>query len=339
MKGESRQERFGNQVHHPLGADLSAGGRYGANAPGYADRVQVSGEGQEQNGRSSGNVPDIYYAADEGIYVLPEGRDDLREFRNGPSGGPRLIRADEWLLEPQVLKLCDTWLTEEGRDGERAWQRLRLRLSSAAHRLLDSPGGAWTAVTLLHMPELSRRPARLAALRDAQLEALFTSLASLQREGQDGRLDLLAPYPAGPDEFAGIREFTERVAEELLGHAFAAACRVGALIAPDCPPAAAGEIARTADFLVVDGAAAVSAPAESAAHFVRAAEELAAAVRRVKPSAAVFAAGPPAAANMADLYAIGLRGIFCRPEQRTAVLLQAAGLIRRARQAPAERRE
>ncbi|WP_310552151.1 hypothetical protein [Paenibacillus glufosinatiresistens] len=185
----------------------------------------------------------------------------------------------------------------------------------------------WLAVALPSPPELEGAcGGRLGELQDAVLEALFLVLTDWQRAGGDCRLDLLAAYPASPAEFAAAREFIETVAEQTLGHRFAASCRIGALIAPDLAAPAAAEIGRTADFLVLDGAADEAAPEEAAARFACAAEDIAAAVRRVKPAAALLAAGPPAAAALADLYRIGLGGIFCAPAQRTEALLRAACL-------------
>lgn len=97
------------------------------------------------------------------------------------------------------------------------------------------------------------RKARRASGRAAR--SAFTAVAESQRQGGDCRLDLLVAYTASGAEFAAKREFIEFVADQTLGHAYAAACRIGALIAPDVEPAAAAEIARIADFLVLDGAA------------------------------------------------------------------------------------
>jgi hypothetical protein len=212
-------------------------------------------------------------------------------------------------------------------------QRIYYRLQAATTALLESPDGEWAAVTLLHPEELAAQPAKLAALQDAQLEALFTAVAESQRQGGDCRLDLLVAYTASGAEFAAKREFIEVVADQTLGHAYAAACRIGALIAPDVEPSAAAEIARIADFLVLDGAASELAPEGAAAEgFALAAGEILAAVRSVKPAAVVLAAGTPAASALADLYQIGFSGIFCSAGQRTEALLRAACLIWIARQ-------
>lgn len=124
---------------------------------------------------------------------------------------------------------------------ERILQRIYHRLRAAAADLLESADGVWAAVTLPYTAELAARPDRLATLQDAQLGALFAAALHSQRLGGDSRIDLLAPYPASLEEFAAQREFIEGVAEQTLGHAYAAACRIGALLAPDVGPAAAGE--------------------------------------------------------------------------------------------------
>lgn len=270
--------------------------------------------------------------------VLREGREErsaVRESSRSVQTGPCLIRSEEWLLEPELFCLYETWLScEEEQQANRILQRISYRLRAAAEELLESADGEWAAVTLLHPGGLAEaQPVKLAALQDAQLEALFTAVAECQRQGGDCRLDLLAAYTASAAEFAAKREFIEGVADQTLGHAYAAACRIGALIAPDREPAAAAEIARIADFLVLDGAAGEAAPEETAAEgFALAAGEILAAVRGVKPAAVVLAAGPPAAVALADLYRIGLSGIFCSAGQRTEALLRAACLIWIARQ-------
>ncbi|WP_150273431.1 hypothetical protein [Paenibacillus tepidiphilus] len=260
--------------------------------------------------------------------VLP-----LREEDGAYPAGPSLIRSESWLHEPETARIYRSWLAcEDEEQAARTLQRICYRLQAAAAALLDSADGVWAAVTLLQPPELAAAPARLAALQDAQLGALFAAVAEHLRLGGDSRTDLLAPYPASAGEFAAVREFIEDVADQTLGHAFAAACRIGALLAPEVRLAAAGEIARTADFLVLDGAADEAAPEAAAACFALAAGEILAAVRSVKPAAAVFAAGAPAATALADLYLIGINGIFCSANQRTEALLRAACLTWMARQ-------
>ncbi len=268
--------------------------------------------------------------------VLREGPGERPVQREEPGelpAGPCLIRSGEWLLAPGVNELYANWLfNETAEQEERILQRIYYRLRASAAALLESADGVWTAVMLPFMPELADQPARLAALQDAQLAALFSAVAERQRLGGDCRVDLLAPYPASAAEFASQREFIEGVAEQTLGHAYAAACRIGAVIPPDVERAAAGEIARIADFLVLDGAAAEAAPEDAAGGFAKAAEEVLAAVKRVKPAAALLAAGAPAAFALADLYRIGFSGIFCSAGQRTEALLRAACLTWMARQ-------
>lgn len=283
-----------------------------------------SGTAAEWHADGGSYLPPSLPGARPAFLVLPEGRNErpsLREPGNSVSG-PCLIRSEDWLN--RAGGLYDTWLkSADGEEASAALRRIGYRLRDEAFAL-DSP---WTAVSLPKTTELAARPDRLAELQDVILEALFRALGDRQRAGGDCRLDLLAPYPASGWEFAAAREFIESVAEQLLGHRYAAACRIGALIAPDTPPAAAAEIGRTADFLVIDGAAAEAAPAGPAAGFVSAAEGILAAVRGVKPAAVVFAAGAPAAEELADLYRIGLNGIFCGPAERTEALLRAACLV------------
>ncbi|MEK4210121.1 MULTISPECIES: hypothetical protein [Paenibacillus] len=270
--------------------------------------------------------------------VLREGREERLAGREGTrtaQAGPCLIRSEEWLLEPELFCLYENWLSSEDElQAARILQRISYRLRAAAAELLESPDGEWAAVTLLHPESLAvAQPAKLAALQDAQLEALFAAVAESQRQGGDCRLDLLVAYTASAAEFAAKREFIEDVADQTLGHAYAAACRIGVLIAPDVEPAAAAEIARIADFLVLDGAAGEHAPEETAAEdFALTAGKIFAAVTSVKPAAVVLAAGTPAASALADLYQIGLSGIFCSAGQRTEALLRAACLIWIARQ-------
>lgn len=267
--------------------------------------------------------------------VLREGEDHHSEAPKSQGvAGPCLIRGEEWLRRPELAALYHTWLhSEEGPESDRGLQRIYYMLRSAAFELLESSDGNWVSVTLAHTAELAAQPSKIAALQDAQLEALFTALGDRHMQGCDCRVDLLAPYPASIAEFVAMREFIETVAEQTLGHAFAAACRIGALLAPDAFHAAE-EIVRIADFLVLDGAADESAPESHAAAegFALAAGQVLAAVRRVKPAAVVLAAGAPAATALADLYQIGLNGIFCSADHRTEALLRAACLTWMARQ-------
>ncbi|MEK4060843.1 MULTISPECIES: hypothetical protein [Paenibacillus] len=340
MKGEQQQDHVRSNEERPfkynagdraIGVEMSQAASVASAAAEFID------EGERQKGMGPLNRAYFKRPGERPAFlVLRDGCEDRPLFREDAGTapvGPCLIRSEEWLNTPELAELYDSWLTGEDEvQTERTLQRIYYRLRAASLALLESADGAWTAVTLLCTPELAALPARLAVLQDAQLEALFSAVAESQRLGSDCRVDLLAPYPASAPEFAVMREFIEDVAEQTLGHAYAAACRIGALIAPGAHYAA-GEIARIADFLVLDGAACGRAPeASSAEGFARAAGEMLAAVRRVKPAAVVLAAGAPAAAALADLYAIGMSGIFCSAGQRTEALLRAACLTWMARQ-------
>ncbi|WP_379131262.1 hypothetical protein [Paenibacillus sp. sgz500958] len=311
MKGEHQQDGIRNNEERPLKYSTA-----------------------EQAGRLNRS----YFSRTERLpafLVLREGQDDRHAVSPGGGTavvGPCFVRGEEWLMRPEIAALYHTWLASEGGlEADRCLQRIYHFLRASAAELLESPDGGWVVVSLLRPEELAVQPSRLAALQDAQLEALFAAISERHMKGGDSRLDLLAAYPASGAEFAAQREFIENVAEQTLGHAFAAACRIGALIAPDAGQAA-GEIARIADFLVLDGAADEAAPGETAAEgFALAAEEILAAVRRVKPAAVVLAAGPTAAPALADLYLIGFSGIFCTASQRTEALLRAACLTWMAR--------
>ncbi|WP_410512383.1 hypothetical protein PaeBR_20620 [Paenibacillus sp. BR2-3] len=320
MKGERQQDGFRNNEERPL--KYSAGEQ-----DGYGISREMAGRFNRTYFSRTDNQP--------AFLVLREGGDDRRTAAAGGSAavGPCLVRSEEWLLRPELAALYNTWInSEDGSEADRGLQRIYYMLRSAAAGLLESSDGSWVAVTLPFTDELSRQPSRLAALQDVQLEALFTALGERHLQGSDSRVDLLAPYPASGAEFAAMREFVETVAEQTLGHAYAAACRIGALIAPDAVHAAE-EIGRIADFLVLDGAAGGPAPEHDAAAegFALAAGQILAAVRRVKPAAVVLAAGAPAVAALADLYLIGLNGIFCSADQRTEALLRAACLTWMAR--------
>lgn len=346
MKGEHQQDGFRSSEERPfkfmykagdraLGMEMSQAGSVASAAAEFITGVEQKDVVEPLN-RSYFKRPGEQSA----FLVLREGREErderltTREGTRSVQAGPCLIRSEEWLLEPELFCLYENWLSSEDElQTNRILQRIYYRLQAATTALLESPDGEWAAVTLLHPEELAAQPAKLAALQDAQLEALFTAVAESQRQGDDCRLDLLAAYTASGAEFAAKREFIEVVADQTLGHAYAAACRIGALIAPDVEPSAAAEIARIADFLVLDGAASELAPEEAAAEgFALAAGEILAAVRSVKPAAVVLAAGTPAASALADLYQIGLSGIFCSAGQRTEALLRAACLIWIARQ-------
>ncbi|KTD84425.1 hypothetical protein [Paenibacillus etheri] len=343
MKGERQQDGFRSSEERPfkfmyktgdraVGMEMSQAGSVASAAAEFITGVEQRDVVEPLN-RSYFKRPGEQSA----FLVLREGREErptVREGKKSVQAGPCLIRSEEWLLEPELFCLYENWLSSEDElQANRILQRIYYRLQAAATALLESPDGEWAAVTLLHPEELAAQPAKLAALQDAQLEALFTAVAESQRQGGDCRLDLLVAYTASGAEFAAKREFIEVVADQTLGHAYAAACRIGALIALDVEPSAAAEIVRIADFLVLDGAASELAPEGAAAEgFALAAGEILAAVRSVKPAAVVLAAGNPAAAALADLYRIGLSGIFCSVGQRTEALLRAACLIWIARQ-------
>ncbi|OKP86208.1 hypothetical protein A3844_14160 [Paenibacillus helianthi] len=340
MKGEREQEHNRNKEERPfkyLAGDRAIGVEMSQSASVASAAAEFIAEGERTSliepmhrayFRRPGERP--------AFLVLRDGREERTVLREEPGAlpaGPCLIRSGEWLFAPEVNELYAGWLfSETAEQEERILQRIYYRLRASAAALLESADGAWAAVTLPFMPELADQPARQAALQDAQLEALFASVAERQRLGGDCRVDLLAPYPASAAEFAAQREFIEGVAEQTLGHAYAAACRIGAMIPPDVERAAAGEIARIADFLVLDGAAGEAAPEDAAGGFAKAAEEILAAVQRVKPAAVLLAAGAPAAYALADLYRIGFGGIFCSAGQRTEALLRAACLTWMARQ-------
>ncbi|WP_405104436.1 hypothetical protein MHH28_18115 [Paenibacillus sp. FSL K6-1217] len=343
MKGERQQKDDPNKEERPFkynAGDRTLGVEMSQSATVASAAAEFLADGEPRKGKVN---RERTYSRRPGerqaFLVLRDGGGD-RSLQRGEPGvypaGPCLIRGEEWLHEPELSVLYSRWMScgeAEPAQAERLLQRIYHRLRAAAADLLESADGVWAAVTLLYTPELAARPARLAALQDAQLDALFAAALHSQRLGGDSRIDLLAPYPASLEEFAAQREFIEGVAEQTLGHAYAAACRIGALLAPDVGQAAAGEIARIADFLVLDGAAGEAAPGENAAEsFATAAAGVLAAVRRVRPAAAVLAAGAPAAYALADLYEIGLSGIFCSAAHRTEALLRAACLTWIARQ-------
>lgn len=341
MKGERKQDYMRNSEDRPFkynGADRMIGMEMSQSASVASAAAEFIIEGTPDKGMAPQNRTSLRRPGEVPAFlVLRDGTGERPLFREEASvfpAGPSLIRSEEWLQGPELSELYGRWLSGEGGElDNRILQRIYYRLRAASAALLESADGAWAAVTLPYTPALAAQPARLAALQDAQLGALFAAVADSQRRGGDCRVDLLAPYPASAAEFASQREFIEDVAEQTLGHAYAAACRIGALVAPDVPHAAAGEIARIADFLVVDGAACGAAPEEPAAGgFAQAAAGILAAVRSVKPAAAVLAAGAPAASALADLYRIGMSGIFCSAAYRTEALLRAACLTWMARQ-------
>jgi len=339
MKNEHQQNGFRNNEERPLkynaGDQAWDGISFSVSLKSASAEAGTVGEGRDMPERLNRS----YFSRTEqqpAFLVLREGEKERHTSTARSSGvaGPCLIRIEDWLLKPELAALYHTWMTsEQDSEKERALQRIYYNLRSMAATLLESLEGSWVAISLPYNAELSERPIRLNALQDVLLEALFAALGERHRAGSDNRVDLLAPYPASGAEFAEMREFIETVAEQTLGHAFAAACRIGALIAPDARRAAE-EIVRIADFLVLDSAACTAAPEDDAAAegFALAAGQILAAVRRVKPAVVVLAAGPAAASALADLYRIGLNGIFCSADQRTEALLRAACLTWMARQ-------
>ncbi|MDQ0196133.1 hypothetical protein [Paenibacillus wynnii] len=347
MKDEHQQDGFRSNEERPL--KFNAGDQAWDGVSFSVSLKSASAESESVGGsrETAERFNRSYFSRTElhpEFLVLREGENDRRVVTAGnpaTAAGPCLVRSEAWLLKPELEKLYNTWITSDNEaETDRVLQRIYYILRSTAAGLLESSDGNWVAVTLPFTPELSARPLKLNALQDVQLEALFAALGERYRQGCDSRVDLLAPYPASGAEFAAMREFIETVAEQTLGHAFAATCRIGALLAPDAHRAAE-EIVRIADFLVLDGAAMAAAPEDDAAAegFALAAGQVLTAVRRIKPAAVVLAAGAPAASALADLYRIGLNGIFCSADQRTEALLRAACLTWMARQETFEHTE
>ncbi|KAI7249178.1 hypothetical protein KC345_g11769, partial [Hortaea werneckii] len=258
MKGERQQDYNQNNEERPFkynAGDRSIGVEMSQSASVASAAAEFIIDGERR--KSNGSMSRTYFRRPgerPAFLVLRDGlgeRSVHREESGTYPAGPCLIRGEEWLLDPEFAGLYAGWMSSADEEqAERILQRIFYRLRAAAAVLLESADGVWAAVALPYTPELAARPARLAALQDAQLEALFAAVAESQRLGGDSRIDLLAPYPASAAEFAAMREFIEGVAEQTLGHAYAAACRIGALLRPDVQHAAAGEIARIADFLV-----------------------------------------------------------------------------------------
>lgn len=249
MKGERQQDQNQNNEERPFkynAGDRTIGMEMSQSASVASAAAEFLTDGERR--KSNGNMSRTYFRRPgerPAFLVLRDGLGDrslLREEKGTYPAGPCLIRSEEWLMEPELAALYSSWMScgDEGQ-AERILQRIYYRLRAAAATLLESADGVWAAVALPYTPELAARPARLAALQDAQLEALFAAVAESQRLGGDSRVDLLAPYPASAAEFAAQREFIEGVAEQTLGHAYAAACRIGALLLPEVGRAAAGK--------------------------------------------------------------------------------------------------
>lgn len=249
MKGERLQDQNQNNEERPFKynpGDRTIGMEMSQSASVASAAAEFLPDGERR--KSNGNMSRTYFRRPgerPAFLVLRDGLGDRSLLREEPGiypAGPCLIRSEEWLLEPELAALYSSWMScgDEGQ-AERILQRIYYRLRAAAAALLESADGVWAAVALPYAPELAARPARLAALQDAQLEALFAAVAESQRLGGDSRVDLLAPYPASAAEFAAQREFIEGVAEQTLGHAYAAACRIGALLLPEVGRAAAGK--------------------------------------------------------------------------------------------------
>lgn len=188
------------------------------------------------------------------------------------------------------------------------------------------------AVALLYTPELAARPARLAALQDAQLDALFAAALHSQRLGGDSRIDLLAPYPASLEEFAAQRELLR-----------AWPSRPSATLMRQ--PAVSGRCSRPMWGRLPPGKSRASPiswcwtarrakPRRGERRRGLRAGGGRGAGRRAPGAAGGGSArrGAPAAYALADLYEIGMSGIFCSAAQRTEALLRAACLTWIARQ-------
>ncbi|WP_145949865.1 hypothetical protein [Paenibacillus sp. Y412MC10] len=262
------------------------------------------------------------------------------------AAGLVLLREEEWLRTGHLKEIYAEWLNRDpGDDGrEREIQeRLMNRWKGHLVNLLHSLQGAPLTVALVSGRLKDYRKLKgdaaldIDMLRDIQLEALFRAAQSCQMQRIDCSLKLLVPYPEDGEAFHRIHDFIDRVGEETLCHQRRSLrYRVGAMLDWDVRETAAAEIARFADFIVINGKHEGAWLMEylvseeergkvlSAGIPYSVLEELVYSIRRTKPAIRICLSGAVKPSDLAYVYRLGLNAVSTVPSELPGVRLAAA---------------
>lgn|GEM_PF-1397242 len=173
------------------------------------------------------------------------------DIRQGAQG-IGLIRGEEALQHGLLQEVYSAWLKSRGEKASMLRRRLIMLWTAYWVSVFQAANGSKCAVSLLEDPALSH-PMEKREAQDAQLESMFRALEQCGGQGMECQLELLAVQPAHADEFMDIHHFIEEVAEQtLMDQRRFVRIRYGALLDERTNPAAAAEIARMADVIVLD---------------------------------------------------------------------------------------
>ncbi|OZB90449.1 hypothetical protein CJP46_33335 [Paenibacillus sp. XY044] len=262
------------------------------------------------------------------------------------AAGLVLLREEEWLRTGHLKEIYAEWLNrdleEDGR-GREIQERLMNRWKGHLVNLLHSLQGAPLTVALVSGRLKDYRKLKgdaaldIDMLRDIQLEALFRAAQSCQMQRIDCSLELLVPYPEDREAFHKIHEFIDRVGEETLCHQRRSLrYRVGAMLDWDVRETAAAEIARSADFIIINGKHEGAWLMEylvgegergkvlSAGIPFSVLEELVHSIRRTKPAIRIRLSGAVKPADLVYVYRLGLNEVSTVSSELPGVRLAAA---------------
>ncbi|PQP86734.1 hypothetical protein CPT76_28575 [Paenibacillus sp. AR247] len=262
---------------------------------------------------------------------------EAEEYRSKPEEGTTPEMLLDWSDSMRSLRVY----TEEA---EREIQeRLMNRWKGHLVNLLHSLQGAPLTVALVSGRLKDYRKLKgdaaldIDMLRDIQLEALFRAAQSCQMQRIDCSLELLVPYPEDGEAFHRIHDFIDRVGEETLCHQRRSLrYRVGAMLDWDVRETAAAEIARFADFIVINGKHEGAWLMEylvseeergkvlSAGIPYSVLEELVYSIRRTKPAIRICLSGAVKPSDLAYVYRLGLNAVSTVPSELPGVRLAAA---------------
>ncbi|WP_146116455.1 putative PEP-binding protein [Paenibacillus sp. AR247] len=366
MKGERCQNSFCQFGSCPAPCGVEAVHQPACGQMGGSARDRRSGR-EEENGRQESDAPHL---EDAGDYAragsLPEiaslvelasigsiTREKALLSADSERIGEILQEAEEYRSKPEegttpemLLDWSDSMrsLRVYTEEAEREIQeRLMNRWKGHLVNLLHSLQGAPLTVALVSGRLKDYRKLKgdaaldIDMLRDIQLEALFRAAQSCQMQRIDCSLELLVPYPEDGEAFHRIHDFIDRVGEETLCHQRRSLrYRVGAMLDWDVRETAAAEIARFADFIVINGKHEGAWLMEylvseeergkvlSAGIPYSVLEELVYSIRRTKPAIRICLSGAVKPSDLAYVYRLGLNAVSTVPSELPGVRLAAA---------------
>lgn len=253
-----------------------------------------------------------------------------RDIRQGAQG-IGLIRGEEALQHGLLQEVYTAWLKSRGEKSSMLRRRLIMLWTAYWVSVFQAAKGSRCAVSLLEDPALSHAMEEREA-QDAQLESMFRALEQCGEQRIECQLELLAVQPEHADEFMDIHHFIEEVAEQtLMDQKRFVRIRYGALLDERTNPAAAAEIARMADVIVLDmeGTESGGDPGvtEDAA---RGFADIIERIRRIKPQLTLRMNGA-GTGDLKMVYRHGIHEVSCSSADLAAVRILGARLELRRR--------